>query len=173
MQADVRMLNNPAFVAYARSLIWVGLLIAISLSVLNIVALVLFDFIHGNPHRTHENALTMMVVFPPFFVIVALIGVILIFGLTQCLQAVVADFLMRRFGRLAQFAIILALPATTVLAWYCYEYLTPTDFYLGGRPEGWRPYQHGLTQTRYLVMLIAQTLVTLFSPALQRCLVAQ
>ena len=55
---------------------------------------------------------------------------------------------MRRFGRLAPFAIILALPVTTLLAWYCYEYLTP-DF--GGAPDGCRPYKYGLTQIRYLV----------------------
>src|SRR5262249_1651289 len=122
--------------------------------------------IHDNPHRSKGNALdalTMMVVFPPAFALIAVVGVFLVFGLTQSLQAVAADALMKRFGRLAQFAIILALPATTVLAWYCYDYL-PEFSYFGGAPsEDWRPWERGLSTTRYLVMLTAQTLVTLFS----------
>jgi hypothetical protein len=154
--------ENPVYVAYARSLIWIGLLIAIAISVTIIVSLIFTDFIHGNPHRTQTNALVMMVVFPPIFAVVALIGVFLVFGITQSFQAVIADALMKRFGRRSQFAIVLALPITTVLAWYCYDYL-PDFSYFGGAPDEWRPYERGLSTTRYLLMLLAQSLVTLFS----------
>ena len=60
--------------------------------------------------------------------------------------------------------VLLALPLTAVLAWYCYDYLTPKDFNLGiNESPDWVPYQHGLTLQRYLIMFAIQTLITLFS----------
>jgi hypothetical protein len=53
---------------------------------------------------------------------------------------------------------------TVILAWYSYDYLTPTDFYLGiNVGADWIPYQHGLTRQRYLAMFTIQAPTSLFS----------
>jgi hypothetical protein len=158
------MKRGATFVSYSQSLLWIALLMAVVVCVAIIVELVFVDFIHGNPHRTKANALLRMLYTPPILAIVAIVGSFLVFTLPQCFQAIVADVLVRRFGRRSQFGILLALPLTAALAWYCYDYLTPTDFNLAiNLPEDWTPYQHGLTLSRYLTMLKVQTPITMFS----------
>jgi hypothetical protein len=99
------------------------------------------DFIHGNPHKTKANAMQMMVLYPPIMGFIAVIGSLLVFALPQCFQAVVSDALIRRLGRRGQFGILLALPITATLAWYCYDYLTPTDVNLGiNAAPDWMPW---------------------------------
>jgi len=100
----------------------------------------------------------MMYLFPPILGFVAIIGTFLIFSLPQYFHAILADVLTQRFNRRGLFGVLLALPLTAGLAWYCFDYLTPHDF----NPDG-TPYQHGLTLQRYLVMLAFQTPITLFS----------
>jgi hypothetical protein len=74
------------------------------------------------------------------------------------------DVKTARFGRRSQIAVLLALPLTAVLAWYCFDYLTPSNVNLASY-EGadWTPYQHGLTMLRYLIMLTVQAPISLFS----------
>jgi hypothetical protein len=150
--------------AYAESLLWVVLLIVIVVNVSIFVELVFVDFIHGNPHRTKENVFVMMALFPPIFSVVAIFGSFLVFALPLCLQGAISSVLVRQFGRAGLFAILLALPLIAILAWYCYDYLTPTDVNLGiNDPPDWTPYQHGLTMKRFFTMLIIQAPITLFS----------
>ena len=158
------MKRSATYIAYAQSLLWVALLMAVSTGVALIIELVFVDFIHGNPHRTKANAMLMMMTFPLIFGVIAIIGSFIVFTMPHCLQAIVADVLVSRFGRRAQFGGLLALPLTAILAWYCYDYLTPTDFNLGiNVGPDWMPYQHGLTMWRYLAMLTVQTPISLFS----------
>jgi hypothetical protein len=152
--------------AYAQSFCWVSLLVAFAVQVAIVVELVFVDFIHGNPHRPKTNALLMMATFPAILGIVAIIGTFLTFTLPQCFQAILSHLFERQVGRRGQFGVLLALPLTAALAWYCYDYLTPTDVNLGINTDAdWIPYQHGLTVKRYLVMLMIQTPITLFSLA--------
>jgi hypothetical protein len=161
----MRTMNRSAiYISYVRSLLWIALLMAIAVGVALIVELVFVDFLHGNPHRTKANAIFMMLFFPVILGIVTTVGSFFVFTLPQCFQAVVADVLVWRFGRLAQLGVLLALPFTAILAWYCYDYLTPTDLNLGiNAGADWVPYQHGLTLRRYLATLIIQTPISLFS----------
>jgi hypothetical protein len=144
------MKRSDVYVAYAQSLVWLTLFIALVFGISILVELVFVDFIQGNPHRTKANAVQMMVLYPPIMGFIAVIGSLLVFALPQCFQAVVSDALTRRLGRRGQFGILLALPITATLAWYCYDYLTPTDVNLGiNAGPDWMPYQHGLSLQRY------------------------
>jgi phosphotransferase system glucose/maltose/N-acetylglucosamine-specific IIC component len=151
---------------YARSLAWLTVLAAVICGVSNIMSLVLIDFVHGNPHRTQENAIEMIVLFTPLFGLIAAAGTVIGFALPQCFQAVVSGALVRRFGGHAHVAVLLALPMTAIITWYSYDYLTPTDVNLAiNTGPDWQPYQHGITAARYLAALACQTPVTLFSVA--------
>jgi hypothetical protein len=151
---------------YARSLAWLTVLVAVGVGVSNIVSLVLIDFVHGNPHRTQENAVEMMFMFTPLFGLIAAIATVIVFTLPQCFQTLVSSALVRRFGGRAQAAILLALPMTAIFTWYSYDYLMPsyTPLAITAGPD-WQPFQHGLTMVRYLVALGCQTPATVFSVA--------
>ncbi len=95
---------------------------------------------------------------------ISVIGTLLVFTLPQCFQAAVSNGFVRRFGRDAHMGVLLALPVTAVITWYCFDYLTPPSFNLGiNQGPGWEPYKHGLTTTRYLTALAFQAPATLFS----------
>jgi hypothetical protein len=53
---------------------------------------------------------------------------------------------------------------SAILTWYCYDYLTPSDFNLAitAGPD-WAPYQHGISTSRYSDALSFQAPATLFS----------
>jgi hypothetical protein len=160
------MKKSEIYVVYAQCLVWVALVAAVAVGVSMVVELVFVDFVHGNPHRSQANAVFMMVAYPPILGVIAIIGSFLIFAVPQCFQAIVSDVLVRRLGRRGQFGILLALPLTATLAWYCYDYLTPSDINLGiNVGADWTPYQHGLTVMRYLTTLMFQAPITLFNLA--------
>jgi hypothetical protein len=149
--------------AYAHSLLWIVLFMAVTVGVSSIAHLVFFDVIHGNPHRTHGDVISMMLVETPILGVIAAIGSILVFALPQVFQAALVAVLHRKFGSRARFAVIPALPLAAVLTWYCYDYLTPSDFNLGiNAGPDWTPYQHGISISRYLGALTFQAPVTLF-----------
>jgi hypothetical protein len=151
-------------VSYAHSLLWVTLFMVVTVGVTNIVDLIFVDFIHGNPHRTQGNAIFMMAVYTPIFGIITTIGSILVFTVPQFFQAALISIFGQRFGGQARFVTFLALPLTAVLTWYCYDYLTPTDFSLGiNVGPDWTPYEHGLSLSRYMKTLAIQAPITLFS----------
>lgn len=152
--------------AYARSLAWLAVLAAVVFGVQLIFELVFVDFIHSNPHRPQSNAIFMMMTDPLLLGVPIIIGMLLVFTLPQCFQAVCAGWLVRRFESRAQAGVLLLLPITAVITWYCFDYLTPSDVGLGINDDAdWRPYQHGLTINRYAAALAVQALVTLFSVA--------
>ncbi len=152
------------YASYVISLLWVALLMAIAIGIAEIVELVFVDFVHGNPHRTQANAIEMMLLFAPIAGFIAFFVTSLVFAVPQGLQATLTDVLLRRLNRRGLFGVLLALPLTAAVAWYCYDYLIPKNFNLGiNLDQDWTPYQHGLTLQRYLIMVAIQTPITLFS----------
>ena len=158
------MVGSTVTSSYVQSLLWVATLFAVIFGVTNIVELLFIDFIHGNTHRTQANALQMMLLFTPLFGVTAIIGSFLVFSLPLSLQAMTTGALIKRFGPRAQVWALLALPFAAIVTWYCYDYLTPSNFNLGiNLPADWTPYQHGLSLPRYLRALGVQAPITLFS----------
>ncbi|WP_168793038.1 hypothetical protein [Paraburkholderia aromaticivorans] len=143
--------------SFIKSLLWIAVFVGLILSVSNITSLVLIDFIHGNPNRPKGNAVSMMILTPPLFSLVAAIGIFTVFSLSQIAQALMMRVLHPRVDRYAYIFIGLLVPLVSIVTWYCYEYLTPTDFNLGiNEGEDWVPYQHGMSLKRYLATLACQ-----------------
>jgi hypothetical protein len=65
--------------SYLHSLLWLAVFMGLMSAETNIVELLLVDFVHGNPHRTQENALFMMKAYTPLFGVIAFIGTLLVF----------------------------------------------------------------------------------------------
>jgi hypothetical protein len=150
-------------ISFARSLLWLACFAALAAGVTIIVSLILIDFVHGNPDRPKSNALFMMFLFPPIMGLTFVITVFLVFAIPQFLQALLVGALFPRFGRSAFLFVLLVLPVTATIAWYCYDYLIPA-FNLGiNEGADWRPYQHGITWPRYEKTLASQAVVTTFT----------
>ena len=150
--------------SFFRSLLWVAFFTGLILSVVIITSLILIDFIHGNSNRSKNNAASMMILTPPLLGLVSAIGIFIVFSLSQVIQALMMRVLHPRVGRCAYILIGLLVPLISIVTWYCYEYLTPTDFNLGiNEGEEWVPYQHGMSLNGYLAALVCQGLVTTFS----------
>src|SRR5262249_54042459 len=72
--------------------------------------------------------------------------------------------LLKALGQRGLLISLLGIPPAAVIMWYCWDYLTPSDFNLGiSVPADWEPYQHGMTMPRYLAALVAQSCVTVSS----------
>jgi hypothetical protein len=150
--------------SYAIALFWLSALVALAVSVRIVTELVFIDFVHGNPNRPQSNALAMMALSPPIFSIIAIIGVWLIFGPAQLLQANATYMLIPRYGRSAFLIVALMLPIAGIVTWYSFDYLTPSDFNLGiNEPADWTPYKHGISTTRFFKATMAQVVVTAFT----------
>ena len=63
----MRETNAYAYKSYGQSLLWVASYFAVAVGLSLIIELIIVDFIHGNSHRTQENAVFMMVFFTPLF----------------------------------------------------------------------------------------------------------
>jgi hypothetical protein len=154
----------PRAVKYAFSLNWLAAMVAVAAVISNVVELFLFDFVHGNPHRSQQNALEMMALYSPILALIAFIGTLLCFGPSQLLQAVAAGWLSRRIDTRFLASMTLLLPVAAAITWYSYDYLTPSDFNLAiNEGPDWQPYQHGITVTRYLGAIAAQLPISVFS----------
>jgi hypothetical protein len=160
----MRMSKSFVGISYALSLLWIVLFISVTVAALLIGGLVVSDLIHTNPHRTMGNVVIMMVMETPLICVIAIIGCFLVFTVPQFFQAAMIVALNPIFGSRARFVVLLALPLTAVLTWYCYDYLTPSDLNSGinVRPD-WAPYEHGISSSRYLRTLVIQAPITLFS----------
>lgn len=159
------MRSNAIYAAYAESLEWLAVL-AVVVDVSNIMTLVLIDLVHGGLRGVQAGAIGLAVLFALVVGITTLIGMLLVFTLPQCFQAMVSRGLVRRFGSRAHVGVLLALPVTAVVTWYCYDYLFAPFFSFGANQgPAWKPHQHGLTATRYLGALAFQAPATMFSAA--------
>src|SRR4051794_29254573 len=117
--------------SYLQGLLWTALFMAFIKGETNIVSLLFIDFVHGNPYRTQESVIEMMKVDAPLFGIIGFVGTLVVLTLPQFFQAEIAGAAKQAFGDRARFAVLLTLPATAVLTWYCYDYLTPSNFGYG------------------------------------------
>ncbi len=149
---------------YLKSLGSILLAIATAVSAYLIVELLFVDFVHGNPNRPASNAAEMMIFFAPILALASCIAAILVLALPQCLEAFFTWKMLRKIGERGRFSTLFVLPLTALLTWYCYDYLTPTDFNLGiNEGADWQPYAHGLSLPRYAAALVIQAPVTLFN----------
>jgi hypothetical protein len=160
----MKMSKSFVNISYALSLLWIVFFIAVTVAVVLIGGLVVSDLIHTNPHRTMGNVVIMMVVETPLICVIAIIGCFLVFTVPQFFQAGMIVTLHPIFGSRARFIVLPVLPLTAVLTWYCYDYLTPSDLNLGvNASPNWTPYEHGISSSRYLMTLVTQVPITLFS----------
>ncbi len=149
---------------YTLCLLWLSLIFAVIAVVSNVTELVFVDFVHGNPYRPKSNAVEMMWLFSIIFGIISIVGCFLVFSLPQIAQAALHSKVKQLSRPLSYLSILLAIPLFSVITWYCWEYLTPTDFNLGiNDGPDWKPYQHGITIQRYLSALAFQTPISLYS----------
>lgn len=154
---------TPSLV-FCESLFWIAVLVAVALSISIVVSLILIDFVHGNPNRPKGNAGVMMIFSPLIMFIAAPIGIFVVFSASQTVQGLMMRLLHPRFGRHAYVFVGLMVPFISILTWYCYDYLTPTDFNLGvNEGADWVPYQHGINLKRYMTIFFAQGFVTIFT----------
>lgn len=156
-QLNTTCVVNATYLAYRQSFAWIVLFWAVAMITCVGVHDYYVDFVHHSPLRARENALAAMKLMPPFIGVIAVIGAFLVFTLPQILQAKVAD-LSLSYGRRPALDVLLALPLTTVIAWYSYHYLTPSNMSFMAA----HLYQHGLTLKRYAAMFAIQTPITLF-----------
>jgi hypothetical protein len=124
--------------SYFQSLLWTALFF--SVAVLSTVGEpAILDVTHGDPSR---KSFIMILLLPLLGVnaVNAAIGAFQVYALPQALQALIVGLLEWKFEARASFAILLALPVTAVLTWYCYDYLA-SDFKFGinAEPNG-QPY---------------------------------
>ena len=148
--------------SYALSLWWVALSFAAAVTSAMFTNIIFFDFVHRNPNRTTADSILTFVFMSPIMSLLVIIGCFLVFSLPQVAQAAVHVFLKRLPRPFSQLLILLFIPFLGLLTWYCWEYLTPTDF-LGGDDPDWKPYQHGITMQRYLAALSYQVPISIFS----------
>ncbi|MGV2292374.1 hypothetical protein AAHK20_26955 [Trinickia sp. YCB016] len=149
---------------FCESLFWIAILVALALSISVVISLILIDFVHGNPNRSRGNAGTMMALSSLVICIIAPISIFIVFSLSQLIQGLMMRVLHPRLGRYSYVLIGLAVPLISIVTWYCYDYLTPTNFNLGiNEGADWVPYQHGINLKRYLATLAGQGFVTIFT----------
>lgn len=151
-------------IIYLKSLGSILLAIATAVSICLIVELFFVNFIHGNPSRPTSDVAATMILATPLLAIITCIGAILVLALPQSLEALLTWKMVRQIGERGRLSTLFALPLTAMLTWYCYDYLTFSDFNLGiNEGADWQPYEHGLTLVRYAGALVIQAPVTLFN----------
>lgn len=157
---------NLLVYSFIKSLAWVAVVVACALAFYLLAASVDVDFLGYRAHHMGGNLAMVLVFFIPFLSVIGFVGVALVFTVPQLLQMAMAAGLMRVYGRRGLVGIVLGLPLLSVVTWYCYDYLTPSDLNLAINTDGdWVPYQHGLNGARYWRTLLAQSAVTLFTLA--------
>jgi hypothetical protein len=86
--------------------------------------LVLFDFIHGNPHRTLDNVIATMIVMTPIMGALVTLVATVCFLTPVAAQTFVAWLLLPRCGRSAYLWTILSVPLTALLIGPIFYWLT-------------------------------------------------
>jgi hypothetical protein len=145
------------------ALVWFALLTALAGAVGNVAEILIIDFVHGNPHRTQENALEMMVFFTPMMGLLALVLALLTYSIPQLFQAVVSETFAVCCGTPIYVAVLLALPLTALVTFYSLFYVTVPLFDTFGADKDLYPNE--LTVVNYLVALSIQAPATIFAAA--------
>jgi hypothetical protein len=156
--------KNSAAISYGQSLLWIALFMAIASVVLVLVEFVFFELRYGSPGPTFNDLVPALAVFLPVAAIFAVIAVLQILTLPQLFQASAISLLKRSFGDRARYAVLLLLPLTAAITWWCYDYLIPPNLNpsttLG--PD-WLPPSKGILISHYQAAFLFQALVTSFS----------
>jgi hypothetical protein len=159
--------NKPTIgISYFQSLLWTALFFATVIGVAALVRVATVYVVHGDPQMSRNDVALLIVLASLMTCTAAAIGTLLVFTLPQIFQAWLFGRFDRKFGERGRLAVLIALPLTAVLTWYCYDYLTPSGVVFdtsGG--ESWRPYQHGISVSRYFKAMGLQALVTVFGLA--------
>lgn len=158
---------------YLKSLAWILLFIAAAASTYIIFIPVFADFFHGNTSRPLSDTLALIFVIAPILAFIMTIFALLVLAVPQFFEALLTWMMIRKIGDKGGFVTLIALPATAVLTWYCYDYILPHKLLdIGGYPE-WEPYEHGLSLYRFGAVFLAQAFVTLFNFCYLQCQVRQ
>ncbi|MEK6419048.1 MAG: hypothetical protein V4801_05555 [Burkholderia gladioli] len=161
---DARANRASADVPFFRSLLWIIVFVVLAAAVSTIFSLILTDFVYGNPYRTTRNTLSTMALFSALIGPIATLGILIVFSATQLIQSYAMRTLYPRHGTSAYRFIALMVPVMSIVTWYCYDYLTPSNFDLAiNTGPDWVPYRHGLTLDRYGAALACQSAVTAFN----------
>ena len=157
------MKRNGVLLSYVVSLLWVIFLVAAVIVIGFVAGSVVREFTHKDPIDALWDSVKYLPVTMSISLLVAGIATSLVFPVPQAFEAFLAGELAQRLGGKAHFLVLLAVPLTAVLTWYCYDYFLP-EISLGiyDGPD-WVPYQHGLTTERYLKALAVQAPLTLFN----------
>lgn len=155
--------------SHFRSLLWIAILVTFAGLFFQIVEVIKIDFLNVNPHRSQSHAASLPILFSFIFLIPITVGIFITFTVAQIAQSIIFNFSNPRFFLRSYCFIAMTTPLLAILSWYCYDYLTPSDFNLGiNTGADWMPYQHGLNFQRFLVMLGLQSCVSIFSLLLLR-----
>jgi hypothetical protein len=147
-----------------KSLLWLSIIITSLMFFLMVAHTIKIDFLSINPHRSQGHAMTLPFIFGPVFLLMVLIVIYMTFSISQMAQAIILHTSIQELWKHEFYIVAATTPLMAILSWYCYDYLTPSDFNFGiNDGADWVPYQHGLTIERYLVMFALQSCVTLFS----------
>ncbi len=147
------MESRAIVVSYMQSLLWVALFVALTTGASIIARLVFFDLIHGNSDRTITDVIEVAALSVPLIGVIIAIEFFMVFTLPQLFQTAAIMVLHRIFGNRARLIVLLLLPMTAVLTWFCYDYLTLSL----------APNDHGVSGVGYFAALASQTAVTAFS----------
>lgn len=155
---------NAIFSSFYKSLFLISILVSIAIFFSILSNVIFIDFLRVNPNRSQLHAASLPFIFLPIVLICNVLATGVVFSFSQLFQAVITNHFIKKNQRHALYSSALAIPFSAVFSWYCYDYLTPTDFNLGiNTDSSWTPYQHGMTVSRYFVMLCLQSCVTFFS----------
>lgn len=150
--------------SYFRSLLFVAVMVTFAIFFLMVTDVINVDFFNINPHRSKSHAASLPFLFAPIFLILSTLGIFITFSIAQIVQAMICSISIQKFCLRGYFIIATTTPLMAILSWYCYDYLTPSDFNFGfNEGADWVPYQHGLTMQRLLIVLGLQSFVTIFS----------
>ena len=143
--------------------IFISLLFALSASTKYITELVIVDFVNINNSRTLSLTFETALVSVPFFSIIYVICTFIVFSIPLFLQNMLLNFIKTKINTNNIYIIIATTPLISIITWYCYDYLTPTDVNLGFNVgQEYKVFEHGITPIRYLEALTYQTTVSIY-----------
>lgn len=149
--------RDAVYAAYAQSLFWI-ILLAVALELFAVpLRYLVVGLIQGNPHPVGAGVTANAILFSIILGAVTVVKAAIVFGPPSLFQAAITDLSARM--RIREIAgVCLAFPFTALVAWYCYDYLVPSNHGL------WNtlPYEHGLTVGRYRAILAIQGPSSLF-----------
>jgi MFS family permease len=120
-------------------------------------------FIQHNPPRSQAIVVETMFLLTPIISAIAAATTLLTFAIPQYAQRLLENVPLQRVGRKYDIGILLTLPVTALLSWYCFDYIVMSGLSTMFQDDDDQSYEHGITPRRYLLAVGAQTVMTLIS----------